>query len=473
MKSSKLKIYLLLALSMMFFILGLSGCNSSEDEVVSHKITLYTTSYTIAEGQSITIDVNKENDDTEVTFSSYNEDVLSVTNEGVVTGIKSGVGYVNVQTEDTSIDCKITVKKMSAIFSLNSEKATMPLGSVYKFQAYFHEGTLNVDDIVWSVTNGENCKFVSEKENSTFTATTKGDFVVTAKYGEYIASCDIKVVSNDAEKLATPVLKINDCKNLQWESVEGVTGYLLSLDGEEWISIDKSVTTYDVSSITDKLLSGESNTFFLLASAVGDYDHIDSDVQELKFLHAYNGVYTSGKEATCQKIGEINYECQTCKKAYTDSNYIEPHSYVDGQCEKCKECRTPELAYEYDDNYASIINGYAHLFVIPVTVEDAERTGSVIEALCAIGSRDVLPAFYEQSLKTKFTRDNESETMIDTIRESLVYDVGYAANGPFADIGYRLANSQSPDFSSYYASLENTALNNLKNFNEAYAGVIE
>lgn len=133
----------------------------------------------------------------------------------------------------------------------------------------------------------------------------------------------------------------------------------------------------------------------------------------------------------------------------------------------------PYPKYEYDDKYASIINGYAHLFVIPVTVEDAERTGSVIEALCAIGSRDVLPAFYEQSLKTKFTRDNESETMIDTIRESLVYDVGYAANGPFADIGYRLANSQSPDFSSYYASLENTALNNLKNFNEAYAGVIE
>ena len=243
---------------------------------------------------------------------------------------------------------------MSAIFSLNSEKTTMSVGSVYKFRTNLHEGTLNVDDVVWSVTNEENCKFVSDKENSTFTATTKGDFVVTAKYGDYIASCDIKVVSDDAEKLANPTLSINDCKNIQWESVEGVTEYLLSIDGEEWISIDKNVTTYDVSSITDKLLSGESNTFFLLASAAGDYDHVDSDIQELNFSHAYNGVYTLGKEATCQKIGEINYECQTCKKAYTDSNYVEPHRYVDGQCEKCKECRTTELAYEYDDNYIPI-----------------------------------------------------------------------------------------------------------------------
>ena len=128
----------------------------------------------------------------------------------------------------------------------------------------------------------------------------------------------------------------------------------------------------------------------------------------------------------------------------------------------------PYPKYEYEDVYATVTNGFANLMVIPVTVEDEERTGAIIEALCAIGSREVIPAFYEQSLKTKFTRDNESEGMIDIIRDSLVYDVGYA-KGAFGYMGNVLANKASHDFSSVYAASESSALNSLKNFNEAYA----
>ncbi len=133
----------------------------------------------------------------------------------------------------------------------------------------------------------------------------------------------------------------------------------------------------------------------------------------------------------------------------------------------------PYPKYEYEDDYATIINGFAHIFVIPITVEDEERTGAITEALCAIGSRDVLPVFYDQSLKTKFTRDNESEGMIDIIRDSLVYDVGYATGGPLGYFGNNLANSTSPDFSSLYASTEASALASLRAFNEAYAGIFE
>ena len=106
--------------------------------------------------------------------------------------------------------------------------------------------------------------------------------------------------------------------------------------------------------------------------------------------------------------------------------------------------------------------------VMPVTVEDESRTGAIIEALAAIGSRDVLPAFYDRSLKTKFSRDNESENMIDIIKESIVYDVGYATGNY---IGNDLANKESPDFASHYAASEGATLNKLKNFNAAYAGI--
>jgi hypothetical protein len=153
--------------------------------------------------------------------------------------------------------------------------------------------------------------------------------------------------------------------------------------------------------------------------------------------------------------------------------------FADGSMGQAKSKRSmeddfgilPYPKYDFEDEYASVVNGFAHLLVIPVTVEDESRTGAIIEALCAIGSRDVVPVFYDQSLKTKFTRDNESEAMLDIIKEGIVYDVGYATGGPLGYIGNELANKESPDFSSYYASNESAELARLNNFNEGYAGI--
>lgn len=124
-----------------------------------------------------------------------------------------------------------------------------------------------------------------------------------------------------------------------------------------------------------------------------------------------------------------------------------------------------------DDEYATIVNAFNHLTIIPITVKDEYRTGNIIEALCAIGSRDVVPAFYEVSLKTKFSRDTESEKMIDIIRDSIVYDLGYEIGGTLGSVGNVLASTATHDFSSYYASNEAIALADLKNFNESYGGI--
>ncbi len=153
--------------------------------------------------------------------------------------------------------------------------------------------------------------------------------------------------------------------------------------------------------------------------------------------------------------------------------------FSDGNLGQAKSLRSmeddfgilPLPKYEYDDDYATIVNGHAHVAIMPVTVEDYEKTGSIIEALCAIGSRDVLPAFYDVSLKTKFTRDNESEEMIDIIRDSIIYDLGYCSGGTFQHIGKVLARNVTHDFASRYASQESTALASLKRFNESYGGI--
>jgi len=82
---------------------------------------------------------------------------------------------------------------------------------------------------------------------------------------------------------------------------------------------------------------------------------------------------------------------------------------------------------KYDDNqekYKTMPqNGYT-MFCTPVTVQNPEKVGAVIEALAVESRKSVLPAFYEIALKTKYARDEESAEMIDIICEGMSYNFG-------------------------------------------------
>lgn len=130
----------------------------------------------------------------------------------------------------------------------------------------------------------------------------------------------------------------------------------------------------------------------------------------------------------------------------------------------------PLPKFTEEDNYATIVNGHASLMLMPITVEDENRSGNIAEALSAIGSKEVIPAFYEVSLKTKFSRDAESEVMIDIVKDSIIYDLGYVSGGTFQSCGRTLLYSGG-EFSSYYAANESAALTKLKEFNKAYGKI--
>jgi len=129
----------------------------------------------------------------------------------------------------------------------------------------------------------------------------------------------------------------------------------------------------------------------------------------------------------------------------------------------------PYPKFEADGDYASNINGHAHLVCVPITAfSHIDKTGAILEALCAYGSRDVVPAFYDVSLQTKFARDDESSEMMDIIRANRVYDLGYISGGTFQSTGYDLVRGSSQDFASYYASKESEAQTKLADFIKAY-----
>jgi len=128
----------------------------------------------------------------------------------------------------------------------------------------------------------------------------------------------------------------------------------------------------------------------------------------------------------------------------------------------------PYPKFDEEDEYTTAINGAAPLVIIPITVSDVERTGAITEALCAYSAKDVIPAFYEVSLKTKYSRDDESEEMMDLIKESIIYDVGYLAGCALESCGRDMAKSGATDFSSFYAARESSSLKAVEDYNADY-----
>ena len=78
---------------------------------------------------------------------------------------------------------------------------------------------------------------------------------------------------------------------------------------------------------------------------------------------------------------------------------------------------------EGQDRYYALL-GNVWPKVVPVTASNPERTSIIIEALAAESRNTTTPAFKETCLKTKFTRDNESEGMVEIIFGSLFIDPG-------------------------------------------------
>ena len=130
----------------------------------------------------------------------------------------------------------------------------------------------------------------------------------------------------------------------------------------------------------------------------------------------------------------------------------------------------PYPKFDENDEYSTAINGAAPLVIIPVSVSDVNRTGAITEALAVYGHRDVIPAFYEKSLKSKYARDEESEEMMDLIKDSIIYDIGYVAGGPLQSVGRDIAKLTTHDFSSFYAARESSAKKAVEEFNKDYGG---
>ncbi|MCL2518571.1 MAG: hypothetical protein FWF15_08420, partial [Oscillospiraceae bacterium] len=110
---------------------------------------------------------------------------------------------------------------------------------------------------------------------------------------------------------------------------------------------------------------------------------------------------------------------------------------------------------EAQDTYyttMSVFNNGA--IYIPTTNVNLERTGIILEALSAESLYTLRPAYYDMTLKDKFSRDNESSTMLDILFANRIIDIGSSYN--FGGI-LELVRSGRDNFMSGYEALVSKA----------------
>lgn len=124
---------------------------------------------------------------------------------------------------------------------------------------------------------------------------------------------------------------------------------------------------------------------------------------------------------------------------------------------------------EAQEQYYTMSDGAHGVMTVPVTLQNTEYASIIIEALNAETYKQVVPAYYDVSLKVKAARDDESVKALDLLMESRVFDFGYIYNtGSICFTIQDLVSANSNKSESTYASKMKSALKEYEKIVNAY-----
>ncbi len=110
---------------------------------------------------------------------------------------------------------------------------------------------------------------------------------------------------------------------------------------------------------------------------------------------------------------------------------------------------------KYDEaqtNYYTMSDGAHGVMTVPITITNPEYTSIIIEALNAETYKQVVPAYYDISLKVKFSRDDESGRVLDLLMDGRVFDFGYVYQTGLPFVLDTLVSANNGNSESFYAS---------------------
>lgn len=124
---------------------------------------------------------------------------------------------------------------------------------------------------------------------------------------------------------------------------------------------------------------------------------------------------------------------------------------------------------EAQEHYITYTNPAGLMLVVPKTTADVGCTGAVLEAMASLSHTTLTPAYYDNALKGKFARDNDSGAMLDLIFENRVYDLTQIYGWGSMPSSYNaLALKGSSDLASLIAQKQSAIDTSIEKFVSAF-----
>lgn len=113
---------------------------------------------------------------------------------------------------------------------------------------------------------------------------------------------------------------------------------------------------------------------------------------------------------------------------------------------------------------------YSVMYCVESFVEDEEVTGAITEMLAYLSKQIVTPAYYEQTLKGRDVRDDESKECLDIIFASRTFDLGiYYLIGDFTGKLTNMMKASKNDFVNIYETNKRAAEVKVKTINTQFS----
>ncbi len=127
---------------------------------------------------------------------------------------------------------------------------------------------------------------------------------------------------------------------------------------------------------------------------------------------------------------------------------------------------------ESQESYASTVLNFYSTYALPVTCSKPEQTCAALEALGSEFYRTVTPAYFETTLKVKYSNDNETSRMFDLLRETSGFNIGLNYTNALDYIADQLKSAlqnEDPNWSSRIAAKKSSVEAKIEALINAYA----
>lgn len=160
-------------------------------------------------------------------------------------------------------------------------------------------------------------------------------------------------------------------------------------------------------------------------------------------------------------VGDDNYLLQSVPRFASGSISFLPYWFETADYLRDMEDDYGIVPYpkldETQDEYRALVQNSSTVFCLPATCARPDISTAMLEAMCYENHCSVLAAYYEYTLKDKYSRDPDTVEMIELIHDSVITDFGYAYAGVLDNLGVigRII-LKSPDigFASTWAAME-------------------